>query len=467
VIKLAYALKSEPELEAFFSAFFNFVEALSLTDSDAVSVSTGPSGHPWDRVVTFGNETEAQEFRDYWAQRKNGWDLKTLHRNLPLPIRLWTYEKALRLLSLALPLAIPDNIRSGPVHLSGFFNQGFGIGRAGDLTNLGLKSLNIQHKTHGLRLNNHSEIEPPNPNGVWIIHANAPEALMALIKTPRQLWQNKKLIGYWAWETPIMPEFWAYCARFFHEIWLPSHYCLKAAETALMAQRGPRPTLRRVPHPVSLWRHEEDIRPNFEALKVLILFDLDSSIVRKNPQAALKAYLMAFEQPQTNVSLTLKITGGQNASQSITNLMKLIQGRPDISVILDPIPQSMMRRFFASHNVLLSLHRSEGFGLSLAEAMDLGLCVIATKGSGACDYFNTSTGFVVPAHLVAIEDPSGPYAFAKNQSWFEADIDQASAHLKSLALSPELRQTKAKCARDIVDQLTEDFHDQVSRALKT
>jgi hypothetical protein len=70
VIKLAYELHSEPELEAFFSAFFNFVAALSLTDSDAVSVSTGPSGHPWDRVVTFGNETEAEEFRDYWAQRQ-------------------------------------------------------------------------------------------------------------------------------------------------------------------------------------------------------------------------------------------------------------------------------------------------------------------------------------------------------------------------------------------------------------
>lgn len=398
---------------------------------------------------------------------KNGWDLKALHRNLPLPIRLWTYEKGLKALSLGLPQARRSGFKTGRVHLSGFFNQGFGIGRAGDLTHLGLNSLGIKHQTHGLSPKPDPNCDDFDGGGVWIIHANAPEAIMALIKTPKTFWENKKRIAYWAWETPIMPEFWAYCAQYFHEIWFPSHYCLNAASATISKQRRYKPILRLVPHPVGLWRAETYRRPNDIDFKVLSLFDLDSSSARKNPELAVKAYLQAFDKPQSGTSLTIKISGVQGSSKALSALNSLIHNRPDISLRRDKIPETQMREFLASHDALLSLHRSEGFGLSLAEAMDLGLSVIATEGSGPEDYLNAETGFVIPASTIPIRDPLGPYAFYRDQTWHEADLNHAVVILKSLSLSLDLRQSKTAAAQKMIDRLTQDFQSEVTKALIT
>jgi glycosyltransferase involved in cell wall biosynthesis len=221
-----------------------------------------------------------------------------------------------------------------------------------------------------------------------------------------------------------------------------------------------------VPHPVGLWRRKDDFRSKGDGFRVLILFDLDSSQVRKNPELAVKAYLKAFEIPESGISLTIKISGAERASKALSDLKSLIYDRPDITLKLDKIPESEMRAFLASHNALLSLHRSEGFGLSLAEAMDLGLCVIATQGTGPEDYFNSDTGFVVPSRPVKIHDPHGPYAFYQDQTWQEADLDKAAEILKSLAFNPELRQAKIKSASHMIDKQLVEFQTEVLKALK-
>lgn len=403
---------------------------------------------------------------------------------IPLPLRLSLIWKGLNLLCR---LRLGSNsleadhspTQSGDLIVSGFFNESLGVGRAGSLTHLALLQAGYRAQAKPLRhlfsqiLSGKASLG--EAGGVWLIHANAPEAMIALLAYDKTTWQHRYRIGYWAWETPEIPKDWVYACRYFHEIWVPSQYVLEAIANALKRthQEDQLSKLKLMPHPVAINSLATPDRNGFglskQGCEVLSLFDCDSSVVRKNPWATVMAWLRAFERPNPSAHLTLKISGKTNRSAVLTRLKSICAGRNDISLVESRLEDQRMDQFISSFDVLISLHRSEGFGLSLAEAMRAGLVVIATEGSGNSDFMTSENSILIPSQIIPINDQKGPYSLVSgpaNQVWAEPDIEAAASALRQLASNLELGQRLSEQAKVGLAHLPASWEPSALKSMK-
>lgn len=382
----------------------------------------------------------------------------SLLRRLPLKYRLPLIHGGLEAIAAPRQMRWPrrDDLRQGPLIVSGFFNESLGVGRAGRMTADALQSAGYAVARHDLRpcfrhiLDQKAVL--PGEGGVWLIHANAPELLVALMTHRPEQWRHRYRIGYWAWETPLAPPLWARMVRWLHELWTPSAYVAEALAAGLRAQGlddlcG---RLRVMPHPLLAPPPSPD-RARFglspDRCEVLSLFDVNSSPARKNPWASIEAWLKAFPIPPPAAALTLKASSLDSATQ--TRLSERIANRPDVRLLSERLSDEDMDRLMASVDIFLSLHRAEGFGLGLLEAMNAGVAVVATEGTGN-DFLTRDNGYPVRARVVPLHDPDGPYSALRRdpaQVWAEPDLDTAAGILQDLVADPVARRLKMAAAR--------------------
>ena len=391
-------------------------------------------------------------------------------RHLPLKYRLPLIHGTLMVLARLrcgnwMP-ARPDNVlRPGDLVVSGFFNESSGIGRGGCLTRDAFCDAGYDIIAHDLRTCFRQFVDQkavlPGKGGVWFIHANAPEVLVAMLAHDPAQWADRYRIAYWAWETPKVPANWMLAAEYLHEIWVPSRF-VHDAVAAMFRARGQDHMvvrIRIVPHPVPALSVQsalgrDQARARFGLLQgvteVLALFDTKSSAVRKNPWGVIDAWLGAFPQPQDAARLTLKVSDLSDDRVTEQRLLALLQDRSDIRLIRDRFDDRDMAAFIAAFDILISLHRSEGFGLTLAEAMAAGVAVIATDWSGNRDFMTADNSWLVAAGMTPVRDPEGPYGGLDrdpDQVWADPDVDDAVRGLRELMASPHLRQALAANAR--------------------
>jgi glycosyltransferase involved in cell wall biosynthesis len=161
-----------------------------------------------------------------------------------------------------------------------------------------------------------------------------------------------------------------------------------------------------------------------------------SSFARKNPLASIEAFRKAFgDDPSTR--LIVKISNSETFPSGLSSLMKAIGSAPNIVLIDRTISGTEMEALYRESDLLISLHRSEGFGLTIAEAMLRGLPVVATNWSGNIDFLNTSNGFPIPYLLVSAEDLQGTYHHPY-MKWADADVEAAAEALRHLRRDPAL-----------------------------
>ncbi len=394
-------------------------------------------------------------------------------RYLPLRIRLPLIHGTLYRLGhwrgKNWPRASADGLRQGDFVVSAFFKETLGIGRAGRLSAHAFKAAGYTLIEHDLRgsfrhiLGGKAAL--PGSGGVWYIHANAAETIVALLAHPVDSWKDRYRIAYWAWETPKAPAEWVFVAEFLHEIWLPSAYVRDAvARTFAAAGREDLIVrLRIMPHPVPLPataptpedRERFGLKPG--VCEVLAMFDTKSSAVRKNPWGAITAWTRAFPKASDTARLTLKVSDLSGDGDSRQRLVEILTQRSDIRVIAQRLSDADMEAFIASFDVLVSLHRSEGFGLPLVEAMAAGVPVVATAGSGNADFMDETNSRLVPARLIQVNDREGPYTGLETdpeQLWGDPDITVAAAALTELVQQPEVRRTLADKARAAIPLLS-------------
>lgn len=356
--------------------------------------------------------------------------------------------------------------KTGPFIVSGFFNESIGVGRAGQLTAQALEAAGYRVHRHDIRpcfghIRDQKAQLPGKNGGVWLIHANAPEALVALLSHTPDQWSDRYRIGFWAWETPKAPEYWVWLAAYFHEIWVPSRFVRDALAAAFKAHGADQcvKRLRVMPHPapeppVKADRTAFGLSP--ETCEVLSLFDAKSSAARKNPWAVIAAWTKAFPVPDTQRRLTLKVQDLSDDITARTRLEALTSQRPDIRLFTKRLSDADMGRFAASFDVVVSLHRSEGFGLSLSEAMQAGVPVMATGWSGNTDFMTPENSCLISYQLIPLDDADGAYSAVKpdaDQVWAEADTDEAARALYHLCTDAALRQRLGDAARAVSDQV--------------
>lgn len=344
---------------------------------------------------------------------------------------------------------------SGPVVVAGFHGAVLGLGEAARGVVSALESIGVTVRAwdvserlgHARRLERGETALPAPGPGLLVAHMNPPE-LLQLVAAHPEAFEGKRVIGYWAWELPTLPEFWKPAFRYVDEVWAPSRFTAEAIRAA--APRGL--PVRVVPHPVAAVLAAPDrVRFGLEADSVIVLcaFDLRSTLARKNPLAALEAFRRARTQARGRATLVFKTVGGDDAPDALAALRSAIGEAPDVLLIDEALSAADRDRLLASCDILLSLHRSEGFGLLLAEAMAAGKAVVATGWSGNLDFMDDHSAVLVRHALVPVEDPQKIYRHGR---WAEADVAAAGQDLAALIDDPERRQALGARARAMVTE---------------
>jgi len=256
-------------------------------------------------------------------------------------------------------------------------------------------------------------------------------------------------IGYWAWELEWLPRAWHHAFSFYDEIWAASNFARDA-----FAKNGLRP-VRLMPMAVTL--PEDPIREDRAAFGLpegatvfLFMFDFRSYASRKNPEAAIAAFQQAFPKGNENAWLLLKTHGGETAPDAWERLRQLATD-PRILIRDMVLERSETLNLLASTDAFISLHRSEGFGRGPAEAMLLARPVIATAYSGVMDFLSSDCAYLVGYKLVPVA--ASDYIGVEGQSWAEADIEEAAAHMRAIYENPEQARLLALRGRERIQTL--------------
>lgn len=300
-----------------------------------------------------------------------------------------------------------------------------GIVRGAHLQLAALRSLGVQadllDATAGLR--NPLARLPHQPGTAYVFHSAGPQTA-SLINTVLPHAAEAYRVGYWAWELPDPPPDWAGCERNLDEIWTPSRF----ARDGLAKLVG---------CPIEVVPHWLPARPRRSdrvggPFTFLAMADSRSSWARKNPEGAVRAFRAAFGT-SANVRLVLKL-GGREADQRLleASLAGMIAS-DNISVVRGHLSDAALDDLFRVSDVLLSLHRAEGYGLPMAEAMAHGIPVVATGWSGNLEFMGHDESVLVPCKLIPVKDESGIY---RGSVWAEPDIDAAAVALRRLADDP-------------------------------
>ena len=235
--------------------------------------------------------------------------------------------------------------------------------------------------------------------------------------------QPRPTAGIWAWELPSMPVELVAGAAALDEVWCGSTFVKAALEVSGI----------QVPVHVHPWMIEEPVITHLlrsdlglpdDRFCFGFAFDLRSVAARKNPGGLLEAYLQGFSESD-GASLVLKVMNG-HVDGTIEKLRERAMGRTDVVIIDELFTATQMRGLFQLLDAYVSLHRSEGTGLTLLSAMAAGTPVVATGYSGNLDFMDASTAKLVPCELIEVGLGSDPYP--ATALWADPDLG-AAAHL--------------------------------------
>lgn len=261
---------------------------------------------------------------------------------------------------------------------------------------------------------------PHHAGTAYVIHSGGPQAA-ALLATMLPLATDAYRVAFWAWELPDPPLEWSGCDRHFAEIWTPSAFA-----KASLARMMDRP-IHVVPHRAP--GRGRRIRNPDGCFTVLAMADTRSSLSRKNPHGALRAFRTAFGRSSA-VQLYLKLHGSQSELAQFERANANLLRTGNIHLIRGYVDDTALAALYRRADVFLSLHRAEGFGLPMFEAMANGIPVVATGWSGNTEFMSNSDSELVPYTLVRVNDQSAVYM---GSMWAEPDIDAASCALRRLA----------------------------------
>jgi len=198
-----------------------------------------------------------------------------------------------------------------------------------------------------------------------------------------------------------------------------------------------------------------------DAFVVLFHFNMGSSVARKNPEGALQACIKAFSNDK-DAHLVIKIAGSSENSPDLIALQKRIT-ESGISATLINLKMTRPQVFELMYaaDVYISLHRGEGFGMGMLEAMSLGTPVICTNYGGNTEFCKPKTALLVNYKMVP--NVSGDHFYVGVKNWPEPDIEQAAAHLRFLRNNPEAGKAIASRATAFINEhfSTSNFENDV------
>lgn len=252
--------------------------------------------------------------------------------------------------------------------------------------------------------------------------------------------ENSYLIAYWFWEGTRLPESYRKQVHRVDEIWVAAEFVRRAFE----AEDGP--PVRVVPTPIEFDVPTDVTRASLglpdNRFIFLFSFDANSSEFRKNPFGVIRAYDQAFpERTRHRPMLVIKVNRLDHNPQLARDLRAAAKAA-GVRIIDADLTNAQMVGLLNAADSYVSLHRCEGFGLGMAEAMYLGKPVIGTGFSANVDFMSPTNSFLVgyTPRLVQAEDfrynPLAASVYADGLWWVEPDLQQASRWMQYIVENP-------------------------------
>jgi glycosyltransferase involved in cell wall biosynthesis len=370
--------------------------------------------------------------------------------------RLMPREARRRLFVRVTTLMAPENGETTsrlPVVVAGVLSSATGLGESARMNVEGLRRAGLPYAAVDLSgsLLADADLPPfaaqsaisPAGSGTLIIHTPGSTLPYALLRIGRRLVQGKRLVGFWHWELPALPDDWRYGCDRLDEIWVPSQFCANAVRKSF---GGP---IRIIPHPVDVEQVQRSRRKR-DGFTALNIFNMASGFERKNPLASIRAFKRAFNG-DASAKLIVKVVNPDHYPEGMAALSAEVADTTNIDIVVKVMPRKEVMQLIADADAVLSLHRSEGFGMLAAEAMLLGTPVISTDWSATTEFVTAETGLPIPFRLISAVDPQG-CSHDPRQSWADADVDAAAAALARLRTDTDFAQRLADRARVVAEQ---------------
>jgi glycosyltransferase involved in cell wall biosynthesis/SAM-dependent methyltransferase len=262
----------------------------------------------------------------------------------------------------------------------------------------------------------------------------------------QEFFRDRYSIGVWFWEIAEFPDSLHAAFGAIDEVWAASDFVRDAIAGATSKPVFTMPLPVRFPDPPDLSREELALPEDY---LFLFSFDFLSVFERKNPLGLLDAFTRAF-QPGEGPVLVLKSINGDKKLHELERLRAAAEERPDVLVRDGYLSVEKKNALAAACDCYVSLHRSEGFGLTMAEAMAYGKPVIATGYSGNLAFMTEANSYLVPYRLGRIPPGCDPYP--ADVEWAEPDIDEAARLMRRVWEDREEASERGRAARVSIEQ---------------
>ncbi|MGN0318121.1 MAG: glycosyltransferase family 4 protein [Lachnospira sp.] len=278
--------------------------------------------------------------------------------------------------------------------------------------------------------------------GVNIFDISPGEMPLAYMKYGKGAFDRHYNIGYWVWELETLPKLWIRSFDMVDEIWTPSEYSRE-----ILMKYTDKPVIT-VPHAISVTPDESSDRVYFQLPEGVFLFmmvyDCRNQEGRKNSNAAIKAFMDVADKCNAHLVIKLngfvdnsmrKSRGGGKESGIYSEINRNSAISDRIHLIYQELSNTEMNSLINCCDSFISLHRAEGFGLVIAEAMSLGKPVIATGFSGNLEYMTRENSCMTDYGMISVGKGNAP--FVPKDRWAEADVSQAGEYMLKLISDKE------------------------------
>lgn len=261
-----------------------------------------------------------------------------------------------------------------------------------------------------------------------------------------RLGKGRYVIGYWFWELENFPADWLHALDQVDEVMVSSAFVEQSVRRVCSKP------VTRVPLPLVPGIGGDLLRSHFglqdDDYVFFCSFDFNSTVARKNPHAVIEAFCHAFPRGDEKATLLIKSSNGDRNAALLMELLSATARDHRILVRDDMLERHELQALHRCIDVYVSLHRCEGFGLGMAEAMCLGKPVVATAYSGNMEFMTTANSCLVDYRMVAVKQ--GEYPHAEGQQWADPDPHHAASYMRALYHDRELAECLgAQAARDM------------------
>lgn len=352
--------------------------------------------------------------------------LKYFYRETLLKIRRF-YERHLRRTAYAKTKKWPRGI-----NVAGFAQSVYGMGestralwRAVQSTGLPCVLINVQSHVHRNTDESLSDFALKNPFRVNLMTFSFDYSRRFYRDMGPRFFRGRYNIGFWYWEAETFPVRWHSAFDYYDEIWVATEFVREAIAAVSPV------SVCKITYPFSLNESEAVTdRSRFglpaDSCVFLFSFDFFSTVQRKNPAAVISAFRRAFGRSD-EAMLVLQTINAEHERAARESLGRQAEGA-NVFWIDKHIPRAEINALFASADCYVSLHRSEGLGLGMAQAMYLGKPAIATGYSGNLEFMNEETALLVNYKMTKLEEDAGSYE--RGTHWADPDVDHAASLMR-------------------------------------